>query len=129
MASNLVANGVFSEGLNAWNLQGNVTLLTGALDRGACLQDRDSALEQTLTLSNADGDTQYRLRVRAKGNGWITIIANDTPNPHRLFFSCPQWTIREDYFYSNNTQCQIKLNSEDSGFLVDWVEVTPVGAT
>ncbi|OPA10888.1 hypothetical protein, partial [Bacillus cereus] len=69
-------------------------------------------------------NTEYRVRVRAKGQGTISIVPPGNQK-HMLFFTQPNFTMQEFYFYpdANTKQVDLIIQSEGPEFTVDWVEV------
>ncbi|MBG0968060.1 hypothetical protein [Bacillus sp. SRB3LM] len=50
------------------------------------LSDWDSTVSQIITLPSKGGNTEYRVRVRAKGQGTISIVPPGNQK-HMLFFT------------------------------------------
>ncbi|MBG0968789.1 hypothetical protein [Bacillus sp. SRB3LM] len=124
-ARNIVQNGLFLQQAQNWNIAGTVSFPQDSNRKPVLtLSNWDSTVTQIITLPSEGGNTEYRVRVRAKGQGTISIVPPGNQR-HMLFFTQPTFMTQEFYFYpdANTSQVDLIIQSEGAEFTVDWVEV------
>ncbi|PGW42273.1 hypothetical protein [Bacillus thuringiensis] len=124
-ARNIVPNGLFLQTAQNWNMKGTVSFPQGDNNKPVLtLSDWDATVSQMISLPVHTGYTEYRLRVRAKGQGTISIVPPGNAK-HMLFFNQSTFTTPELYFYPDASTAQVNLiiQSEGVEFTVDWVEI------
>ncbi|OPA06057.1 hypothetical protein BHL54_27155, partial [Bacillus cereus] len=74
-ARNIVQNGLFLQHAQDWNMVGTVGFQQdNNMKPVLTLSDWDATVSQTIALPSEGGNTEYRVRVRAKGQGTISIV-------------------------------------------------------
>ncbi|PGW46199.1 hypothetical protein [Bacillus thuringiensis] len=124
-ARNIVPNSLFLQGGQNWNVEGTVSFPQENNKPVLTLSDWDATVSQMISLPVHNGYTEYRVRVRAKGKGTISIVPPGDAK-RMLFFNSPSFfAIQEFYFYPDTSMSQVNLiiQSEGSEFTVDWVEM------
>ncbi|PEM04231.1 hypothetical protein CN602_09255 [Bacillus cereus] len=124
-ARNIVPNSLFLQQAQDWQTEGTVGFPQGDNNKPVLtLSDWDATASQLISLPVHSGYTEYRVRVRAKGKGTISVVPPGDQK-HMLFFTQPTFTIQEFYFYpdASTTQVNLIIQSEGSEFTIDWVEM------
>ncbi|ANS50149.1 hypothetical protein BM86_17485 [Bacillus thuringiensis] len=122
---NLVPNALFLQAAQHWEIEGTVHFPRGDNNKPALtLSDWDSKVSQSITLPHRGEETEYRVRVRAKGNGTIYIVPPGDQN-HMLFFNTSPFTTQEFYFFpdASTTHVDLIIQSEGSEFTIYSIEV------
>ncbi|PGW35222.1 hypothetical protein [Bacillus thuringiensis] len=130
-ARNIVPNGLFLQTAQNWNMEGTVSFPQGDNNKPVLTwSDWDATVSQMIPLPVHTGYTEYRLRVRAKGQGTISIITPGNTK-YMLFFNQSTFTTQELYFYpdASTTQVDLIIQSERIEFTVDWVEIQEMKVT
>ncbi len=70
-------------------------------------------------------EKEYKLRVRAKGEGMITV-QHGKENLETMTFANNQFATQEQRFFLENPTVEVLIQSEDHVFQVDSVEIFEV---
>ncbi|SFX41360.1 Calcineurin-like phosphoesterase [Thermoactinomyces sp. DSM 45891] len=122
---NLLNNGGFTNGLRHWTVEGDVkTIDLEAGNRALQLSNLDAIATQAIDIVDFDEEKEYKLVIRSKGDGTISIQHGDD--------AVETIEVRSQYdfdFYHSEpmsfeaASLVVELQSDDSEFIVDYVEI------
>lgn len=131
---NLIHNGSFdapfADGLKDWLVEGDAELLT--LDTGERvlqLSNWDSSASQAVDILDFEEMKEYRLIVRAKGDGSITIENGEDTNVIVLPSSEDLYFYQSEPFSFDVASFVLRLQAEGPEFVVDYVAIMEIPET
>ncbi|WP_164727840.1 insecticidal delta-endotoxin Cry8Ea1 family protein [Bacillus thuringiensis] len=123
---NLLHNGNFANGVTDWTVTGDahvVSLEDG--DQVLELSHWDASVSQTIEIIDFEEEKEYKLRVRGKSKGTVTIQHGEE-ELKTMTFNTTSFTTQEQTFYFEGNTVDVHVQSENNVFLVDSVELIEV---
>ncbi|WP_197262977.1 insecticidal delta-endotoxin Cry8Ea1 family protein [Bacillus thuringiensis] len=121
---NLVHNGTFTYDLTDWIPQNGATVITENNRHQLYLSSWDQSISQKINILNFDKDISYQLRVYAKGSGTVTVQHNGSIEI--LTFATTDFQTQEKVFYLDDPNIEIQIQSNNTTFTVDTVEIIEI---